>query len=57
MLGLEIACVVLDLVQFYCDRYICSSGEKKSVMCLFDDYLKSWVCDALNCSAFFFVIS
>lgn len=32
------------------DRYICSSGENepKSVMILFDDYLKSWVCGALN---------
>lgn len=37
-----------NLMQFYCGRYICSSGEKKSVMCLVDDYLRSWVCDVLN---------
>lgn len=46
VLGLEIVYVVLDLIQFWFDRFICSSGEKKSVLCLFDDYLKTWVCDA-----------
>lgn len=33
-------------MQSYNNRYICSSGEKefKSVITLFDDYMKSWVC-------------
>jgi len=38
------------LMQLCFLRYICSSGENesKSVISLFDDYLNSWVCDALS---------
>lgn len=40
---------MLILIQSSYGRYICSSGEKefKSVISLFDDYIKSWVCG--NC--------
>lgn len=34
---------------YYDDRYICASGENKSVLSLFEDYLKTWVCYGLPC--------
>ena len=36
--------------QLHFNRYICSFGENesKSVISLFDDYLKSWVCATLS---------
>lgn len=39
-----------DLLQSCYARYICSSGEKefRSVLDLFEDYLKSWVCPCCN---------
>jgi hypothetical protein len=29
-------------------RYICSSGDEKSVISLLDDYLKGWVCSIIG---------
>lgn len=51
---------ICGLMRLQYHRYICSSGEKesKSVLCLFDDYLKSWVCvDWTSRIPFFWYVS
>lgn len=51
---------ICGLMRLQYHRYICSSGEKesKSVLCLFDDYLRSWVCvDWTSRIPFFWYVS